>query len=87
MKKIIFKAIEVEIEISFPYITKFECNNAKKIYFNYEDKKCILLDCNNNSISHLSYNYGLEYDQISQNEFHSNYGAILQFYFDIFNNN
>jgi hypothetical protein len=84
MKKTIFKVIQEEIEISFPHIT-FNLD-TKNIYFNYQENRCIKINAYANSIEHLNCNYGLEYDQISSNDFHLSYGTILQHYFDIFNN-
>jgi hypothetical protein len=84
MKKIIYKTIEVEVEISFPFVTIN--TDSKNIYFNFAENKCIKINSDTNSIEYIKCNLGFEYSQISTNDFHLNYGAILQFYFDIFNN-
>ena len=83
MKKIIYKVIESEIEINFPYITIN--TDTKNIYCNYQENKCIKINSHTNNIEHINCNLGLEHDPVSFNDFHLNYGAILQFYFDIFN--
>jgi hypothetical protein len=84
MKKTIFKIIEQEIDVTFPFIT---INiDTKNIYFNYQENRCIKINSDTNSIEHSKCNYGIEYEEITLNDFHLNYGTIIQFYFDIFNN-
>ena len=83
MKKTIFKTIEVEVEVSFPFVTIN--TDSKNIYFNYAESRCIKINSDSNSIELIKCNLGFEYVQISTNDFHLSYGTILQNYFDIFN--
>jgi hypothetical protein len=72
---------EREIEINFPLYTFNESTN--KYYYNYEEKKCIVIDLKYNSIQNWGYfNEGLEFKEIKKETFFrafdSNMNTILE---------
>jgi len=72
---------EKEIEINLPLYTYDEKTN--KYYYNYEEKKCIVIDLKYNSIQNWAYlNEGLEFTEIKKETFFrafdSNMNTILE---------
>jgi hypothetical protein len=68
---------EREIEISFPLFTYDETKN--KYYYNYGEKKCIVINLDYKSIQNWLYlNEGLEYRQISKELFFAAFDENLK---------
>ena len=68
---------EREIEINFPLFTYDETTN--KYYYNYAEKKCIVINLNYNAIQNWEYlNEGLEYRQISKKLFFAAFDVNLK---------
>ena len=68
---------EREIEINFPLFTYDETTN--KYYYNYKEKKCIVINLNYNAIQNWEYlNEGLEYRQISKELFFAAFDENLK---------
>ena len=68
---------EREIEINFPLFTYDESTN--KYYYNYAEKKCIVINLNYKAIQNWEYlNEGLEYRQISKELFFAAFDENLK---------